>query len=297
MQRWWRVFYGVIIVGLVGCGAATPTATPVAKSRVQAVLAASNLVVGPNRLPIGLIVDGSPINDPNVQVKLRLYYLDGTDAEKTQVAGEGSADYFGQGLPAGIYVTYPDFKKAGDWGVEVEATLPGKEPTVSTLRLSVLAQDPTPAIGSKAIAVDTPTVKTAPDLSQISSDPNPNPALYQLSIADAIKSGKPTAILFGTPGFCKTATCGPSVTVLGNLQKTYGEKMNFIHVEVYKFPFSESVQANPPLLVPAMAEWRLQSEPWLFLLGKDGTIVNKYEGGITTEELGPMIDTILAQGI
>ncbi|MBA3470319.1 MAG: thioredoxin family protein [Herpetosiphonaceae bacterium] len=277
---------------LSACG--TTTASPTAASpTVQATLAASTLVVGANRLPIGLVVDGTPINEPGAKVLLRFFYLDGTDAEKSKVAGESAATYFGQGLPVAVYVTYPNFPRAGAWGVEVEATLPNQAPSISRLRLEVLASDPTPALGSPAIDVETPTAKTNPDLSTLTSDLQPNPALYQQSVDEALKSGKPTAILFATPGFCKTATCGPSVNVISGLQKTYGERMNFIHVEVYQYPFGESAMANPPRLAPAMGAWRLQSEPWLFLVGADGLIQYKYEGGITVEELTPVVEDML----
>jgi hypothetical protein len=294
MRRFRLGLGALLLLVLAACGAASPTATQrvpatAAAVSVQATLAASNLVVGPNRLPIGLLVDGTPINDPAARVRLRFFYLDGTEAQKSQVAGETDATYYGQGLPVAVYVTYPELPKAGAWGIEVEATLPGQQPSVSRLRIDVLAEDPTPALGSKAIPVDTPTAATSPDLAKITSDPQINPALYQISVADAIKSGKPTAILFGTPGFCKTATCGPSIKVLGDLQKQYGDKANFIHVETYQYPFSESVQANPPRVVPFMSAWNLASEPWLFLVGADGTIQYKYEGGITVEELAPVM--------
>ena len=81
--------------------------------------------------------------------------------------------------------------------------------------------------------------------------------------------------------------------MLGELQKKYGDKANFIHVETYQYPFSESVQANPPRVVPFMSAWKLASEPWLFLVGADGTIQYKYEGGITVEELQPAVEELV----
>lgn len=294
MRRFRLGLGAVLLLILAACGAASPTAVPTrAPVSVQATLAASNLVVGANRLPVGLLVDGTPVNEPAAKVRLRFFYLDGTEAQKSEVAGETDATYYGQGLPVAVYVTYPNLPLPGAWGIEVEATLPGQQPATSRLRIDVLAEDPTPALGSKAVPVDTPTAATNPDLSTITSDPQINPALYQISVADAIKSGKPTAILFGTPGFCKTATCGPSIKVLGELQKKYGDKANFIHVETYQYPFSESVQANPPRVVPFMAAWKLASEPWLFLVGADGTIQYKYEGGITVEELQPAVEELV----
>lgn len=292
MVRYCALF--LILLALVGCGeAATPT--PAAPT-IQATLAASNLVVGPNRLPIGIVVDGTPINNPDAKVLLRFFYLDGDEADMTDVAGESEATYFGQGLPVGIYATYPNFPQAGAWGVEVETLLPGMtEPAVSRLRLNVLAEDPTPRIGEAAPAVDTPTVADTADLTTISSAVEPNPSLYQLSVAEALEAGKPVGILFATPGFCKTATCGPSIDVVGDLQERYGEQMNFLHVEVYQYPFSDAVQANPPLLSEGMQAWNLTSEPWLFLVDSSGVVRMKYEGGITVEELAPVVEDLLRQ--
>ena len=294
MRRFRFGLGAALLLVLAACGAASPTTVPTkAPVSVQATLAASNLVVGANRLPVGLLVDGSPVNEPAAKVHLRFFYLDGTEAQKSQVAGETDATYYGQGLPVAVYVTYPELPLPGAWGIEVEATLPGQPPATSRLRIDVLAEDPTPALGSKAIPVDTPTAATNPDLSTITSDPQINPALYQISVADAIKSGKPTAILFGTPGFCKTATCGPSIAVMGELQQAYGERMNFIHVESYAYPFGESAQASPPKLSAGMEAWRLPSEPWVFLIDKQGRVAYKYEGGITGDELRPAVENLL----
>ena len=119
--------------------------------------------------------------------------------------------------------------------------------------------------------------------------------MYQISLDDALKSGKPTALLFATPGFCKTATCGPSLKVLQDLQKTYGDTMNFIHVEVYKYPFGESAQRQDGSgLSDSMVGWHLQSEPWLFLIDAKGIIAARFEGGITNEELEPALKRLIA---
>lgn len=301
-----RTLLSVLLLSiLAACGNTTETAstaTPAARGgnapagsdvSIQAILAASTIVVGANRLPIGIVVDGTPINDPNALVSMRFYYLDGP--EPTTVVGETGTTYFGRNLPFGVYVAYPNMPKAGAWGLEVAMTVPGKPTAVSRLRLDVLANDPTPALESPAIVVDTPTAQTLAELEQITSDSQPNLALYQLSVREALKQRKPLAILFGTPGFCKTAVCGPSIQVMGNLQRTYGDRMNFVHVEVYQYPFAESVQANPPRFSAGMTAWGLQSEPWVFLIDATGLIRYKYEGGITDDELTLVLDELLKQ--
>lgn len=300
---------------LAGCGQsiseAPGGASGAGAGAVTPVFAFSEAVVGPNRLPIGLIRNNSPLNDPAAKVHLRFYDLNDTSA---QVKSEADATYYGQGLPAAVYVAYATFDRPGDWGVEVQVQLAGQRaPTSSRLRLNVLPRSSVPNVGEKAIPVKTLTVRDVPDPSRLSSASPVNPALYQISLDEALRSGKPTALLFATPAFCRTATCGPSLEVLGQLQQRFGDRVNFIHVEVYRYPFAESFERINQAAQAAtkagrelsadelrasfsdpMVAWRLTTEPWLYLIGADGTIVGRYEGGITAEELAPVFEKLAA---
>ena len=284
----------VLAALLVSCGqAATPAAQPAATAtqagEVTPQFAFSEAVVGRNRIAIGLLRNGGPLNDPGAKVRLRFFDL---DEQNPQVKFESDAKYFGEGLPAGFYVAYPTLDKAGNWGVEIQTQLPGQaQPSVSKLALKVKEKSDVPNVGQPAPATKTPTANDTP-LDQLSSGQNPNPSMYQLSLDTALTSGKPTALLFATPAFCATATCGPSLSVMEGLQKTYGDKMNFIHVEVYKYPFSESA-AKGELSAP-MAAWGLRSEPWLYLIDAKGIIAARFEGGITKEEIGPALEKLIA---
>lgn len=303
---------------LAGCGqAATSTAgqpagaTSAQGGNVEPVFAFSEAVAGKNRIAIGLVRNNTPLNDPNVKVHLRFFDLDETNP---QVKFEADAAYYGQGLPAAFYVAYPTFDKPGNWGVEIQTQLPGQaQPSVSKQRLEVKASSEVPNIGQPAIAAKTLTVKDVPDVARLSSGTQVDPAMYQISLDQALKNGKPTALLFATPAFCKTATCGPSLDVMQGLQKQYGDKVNFIHSEVYKYPFDQSVQLQQDAaqkaakenraLTPeernagfsdAMVAWKLDSEPWLFLIDTKGIVAGRYEGGITKEEVGPALEKLIA---
>jgi hypothetical protein len=279
---------------LASCGqAAAPAAQPAAPAAqggdVTPQFAFSEAVVGRNRIAIGLLRNGGPLNDPGAKVHLRFFHL---DEQNPQVKFETDATYFGAGLPAGFYVAYPTLDKAGNWGIEIQTQLPGlAQPSVSKLALKVKEKSDVPNVGQPAIAAKTATANDTPP-EQLSSGGNPNPAMYQLSLDAALTSGKPTALLFATPAFCATATCGPSLSVMEGLQKAYGDKMNFIHAEVYKFPFSESA-AKGDLSAPMVA-WGLRSEPWLYLIDAKGTIAARFEGGITKEEIGPALEKLIA---
>jgi hypothetical protein len=296
----------LLAVLLAGCGQAAAPA-----GNIEPVFAFSEAVAGKNRIAIGLVRNNTPLNDPNAKVHLRFFNL---DESNPQVKFEADATYYGQGLPAAFYVAYPTFDKPGNWGVEIQTQLPGQaQPGVSKQRLEVKDRSAVPSVGQPAIATKTLTVKDVPDLAQLSSGSNPDPAMYQISLDQALQSGKPTALLFATPAFCKTATCGPSLEVMQGLQKKYAGKVNFIHAEVYKYPFDQSVQlqqqnadkaakANRAMtpdeeragLSDAMVAWHLNSEPWLFLIDARGMIAGRYEGGITKEELAPALDKLVA---
>ena len=71
-------------------------------------------------------------------------------------------------------------------------------------------------------------------------------------------------------------------TVLQALQQEYGDQANYIHVEIYQ-------DGHPPEVVPAVKEWGLPSEPWLFVVGADGRVADKFEGSITVDEVGPAL--------
>ena len=83
---------------LAACGQAMPAASPTsgvsaAASPLTPVLAISELAVGPNRLALGVLQDGTPLNDPNLTMGMRFFFLDGAD--KQQVQSESTAVYRG----------------------------------------------------------------------------------------------------------------------------------------------------------------------------------------------------------
>ena len=171
-------------------------------------------------------------------------------------------------------------------------SLGGSAPQASRFRVDVLPQPKTPAVGSPAIASKNQTIKDIPNLEQLTSDAKPDLDLYQMTIADAIAAKKPFLLAFSTPGFCQTAVCGPNLEVIKKLKGQFKGQVNFLHVEVYPYPFDQSAQQQKR--VPAMTEWKLESEPWTFLVDAQGIIQAKYEGGITFVELEPALKQLAA---
>jgi len=293
--RSWKVLAGVALLlalALSACGQgaapASPT-TPPAAERIP-VLAVSELAVGPNRLPFGVLQSGTPVNDPQLSLGLRFFFLDG--AEPARVQSETTATYHGEGLPFGLYVGYATFDRPGAWGVEISVPQEGGEPTLTRMRLDVLEQPAAPAVGARAVPSRNLTARDVPDLNRLTSDATPDPDFYQLTVVEALAAGKPFVVTFSTPGYCQTAVCAPNMQVLKRLKPMFQDRVNFIHIEVYPYPFGESFQAQR--YVPQMAEWGLRTEPWTFLVDANGIIQARYEGGITFAELEPALTQLAA---
>jgi hypothetical protein len=277
------VLIALLLTSACSSTAASPTPDPA--QDLQVLLASSQHVVGANRFPVGVIRGGRSVKDAQVHLK----FFDITSGEPV-AQGEAAAPYFGDNLgEAGVYVGYVDLDKPGAWGVEATVTEPGHAPETKRIGFEVLAQDPSPGVGDDAPRTKNPTLKDVNgDRTKISSALDDDSILHRISIADAVTNGKPTVILFATPRFCTTRTCGPSHQVVMSLAQNYADRVNFIHVEVYKnFETFEAADA--------MQEWNLRTEPWLFFVDAQGKIVAKYEGGITSKEIVPAFLKFIGQ--
>ena len=290
-RHWGGLLSVCVLLLLAACGqSANPAAPQTSQGDLVPVLAVSELDVGPNRIPIGVLQDGTPINDPDLRLGMRFFYLDGS--EDTKVQSESSAVYRGEGLPFGLYVGYATFDQPGNWSVEISVPRDGGSPQVTNMRLNVLTNPKAPTVGQEAPPSKNLTLKDNPDLSQITSDANPDADLYQMSVADAVAADKPFLVAFSTPGYCQTAVCAPNMLVIKKLKDEYKSQVNFIHIEVYPYPFGESFQQQRR--VTPMIDWHLDTEPWTYLVDADGIIQARYEGGITFTELEPALAELAA---
>lgn len=99
--------------------------------------------------------------------------------------------------------------------------------------------------------------------------------MHEVSLDDALAAGEPVMLTIATPGFCETAICGPTVEVVEAVRtaEPAGGSVRWIHLEV--FSDAGTTVADP------VAAWQLQSEPWIFGIGSDGTIVGRLDGPLT----------------
>ena len=129
-----------------------------------------------------------------------------------------------------------------------------------------------PRAGERPPAVDTDTpADVAGDLSKIDTRIPPARELHERSFKDVL-GRKPVALLFATPQLCQSRVCGPVVDIALQLQKDFGERVQFIHQEVY---VDNEVDKG---LRPSLRAFKLVTEPWLFTVRADGTVAARLEG-------------------
>lgn len=256
---------------------------------MKVVLVPSELVVGPNRFAVGLFdPDGRMIDEGTIH--FRYFDLSNPDAPRLESEAEATRLQTPDGLTT-IFAQERTFDHAGTWGVEVQARLPGGITAVNRIGFQVLADSPGLIPGDAAPALDTPTAAgVQADLSQLTSALKPNPALHQLSLAEALANGKPTVVLFATPAFCQTRFCGPAYDIISDVQTRYGDTVNFVYVEVYTgLP---NPAANNWEMAPAMAAFGLTTEPWVYVIDRQGTIVHRVEGLVTVKEIEGQLQSL-----
>ena len=100
-------------------------------------------------------------------------------------------------------------------------------------------------------------------------------------------------VVFATPAYCQTATCGPQVDVVKGLKTENEGKVNFIHIEVYDNPLEIQGDLSRGRISPTFTEWNLPSEPWTFIVDEDGVLRAKFEGFATSEELEEALAAVL----
>jgi len=249
--------------------------------------AASVYETGENRYPFGVFnVDHTQVDDADVA----LYFAKSPQstvegplpAETVSLETKPAYRSKGAGGPGeanSFYLSHVNFDRNGPWlGIAILKTDDGFE----AARLApspVVGQFPNiAAVGEKAPKVSTPTAASVGgDLSKIDTRQPPS-SMHDEDLKDVLGK-KPVALIFATPALCQSRVCGPVVDVAEQVKDEVGDGVVFIHNEVYN--------DNDPNkgIRPQLTAFGLQSEPWIFLINKDGTIEKRIEGAIGVDEL------------
>jgi hypothetical protein len=303
------IFGGAVASLLAACqtpGASAPKPTPVptaapaptqanplvkpraaSGAELTAVLASSEVALGRNRFALGLIdARNQAVTAGNARVEFFKLLQNGT-AEKR---ADATATFRSVGgASKGIWVSSATFPEAGGWGAQVTLEQGSDAPKVARLNFEVRPKFSAPGYGEPAVPSLSLTDRDVNgDTARICSN-TPPCQLHSMTIAAALEGGqKPLVLLFSTPALCTSATCAPELEAIEQLNGTYSARANFIHVEIYQYPFGELKTAK------TVDEWRLPSEPWTFIVDKAGLVRDRFEGAAPIEELEPSLNAVLA---
>jgi hypothetical protein len=247
---------------------------------VEAGLATSVFTVGDNRLAFGVIDDqgqfvygrtavyvaqspGDPAKGPFVAPADVLV----TQGRYRSQQAATEADPF-----AAVYAAQVPFDRKGAWSVlTVTLVDGGLVAAPAQVQVSTRKADEIPDVGEQPPAVETDTLASASgDVEAIDTRVPPSD-MHADSFSEVVGK-KPVALLFATPQLCQSRVCGPVTDVALQLKAEYGDRMEFIHQEVYV-----DNDANKGLREPLNA-FKLRTEPWLFVVGADGRVTARLEG-------------------
>ena len=246
----------------------------------EAALASSVFTVGSNRLAFGSIDEqgqfafgrtaiyvarrpGAPARGP---------YPAPADLLVTDPAFRSAQAATEEDPFAAVYAARVPFATAGRHAI-LTVTRAGERTVAATGEVAVTTRerDPIPDVGEKAPRVETDTVASAGGDVKAIDTRQPPSDMHARSFAEVV-GRKPVALLFATPQLCQSRVCGPVVDVALQLEKDYGDRVEFIHQEVYR-----ENDPNQGIRDP-LVRFNLRTEPWLFVVGEDGRITARLEG-------------------
>jgi hypothetical protein len=256
-------------------------------------LASSVFNVGENRLAFGLIDDQNKL----IYGKTAVYVA---PTPKAQAQGPFLA-------PADSLVTEPQFRSqnaaaetdaiAAIYAAEIPLEKPGKAAVLAVTNvggkqfgaatgITVQKEDPVVSVGEPAPDVETDTLASVGGVEDKVCTRKPIDDMHDVSL-DEVIGEKPVALLFATPQLCQSRVCGPVVDIAAQLEQEYGDRVQFIHQEVY---VDNDVQKG---LRDPLQAFGLPTEPWLFTIDSSGKVAARLEGSFGIESFRQAIEAAL----
>ena len=140
-----------------------------------------------------------------------------------------------------------------------------------------------PGPGDPMPPFDTPTLDDSRGVDPICTrQPEPCP-FHDVTLTEALATGKPVAYLIGTPAFCQTGTCAPALESMISVQDRFGDTFTWVHAEV----FTDNTATVP---TDAVGAAELQFEPALFVIGADGNVIERIDAVWDETELVEVLE-------
>jgi hypothetical protein len=194
----------------------------------------------------------------------------------------------GPGEAKSVYVVPKvDFDKDGSWLAIAMIKTPDGKLEASRVPSPTIGQYPkVPKVGERPPKIDTLTAAdVGNDLEKIDTRVPPD-QMHKVNFAEVLGK-KPIVLIFATPALCQSRVCGPVVDVAQQVADEYEPKADFIHQEVY---VDNEINKG---IRPQLKAFGLPTEPWTYLIGKEGVIKDRLSGAYGVDELEEAMKSIV----
>jgi hypothetical protein len=200
----------------------------------------------------------------------------------------------------GVYVAEPvRFADAGFWGVTVNAKIDGRDVSANA-SFEVYGEPQLPFPGQPAprtqnpLAGDASVPAEAVDSRATGGSPVPDPELHSTSVASAIAAGRPVMIVVSTPVYCVSRFCGPITDTVSELAKKYGDRMAFVHIEVWQDFQAKKVNPSAEDWIKPKSGAGDMQEPWVYTVDAKGLVRDRFDNVVNGAVLEAAITRLLA---
>jgi hypothetical protein len=265
---------------LGACGGSSPTSGTTSGGAVdQFVLVTrypnTNLVPGRVRLPISLAnISGGILTDDMARLPETLTARVVRDDSGEVVVDTVIATKHGAGLPQPYWPFIVEIDDIGIYVLQVE----GGPTDGATFELLDPAFVSVPLVGESLPPFDTATISNTQGLDPICTYTAGTCPFHDITLTDALTSGKPVAYLIGTPAYCKTGTCAPALETLIDAHNTLRDDIVFVHSEVY-------TDRTATTVAPAVRAYFMDFEPALFITDAAGILRHRLDAIFDADEL------------
>lgn len=126
-------------------------------------------------------------------------------------------------------------------------------------------------VGQQAPAIVTKTLAdVGGDFGKITTYRHPDARMYQYSLDQALKAGKPVVLAFATPGHC--TPCDQQLQMLKAMIDKHQDRVLFLHLDQYQNP-------------QAFKAFGVMGDPWTYVVDARGTVRYVQAGRVLYGEL------------
>ena len=259
---------------------------------LRVILGTPDLAVGRHRVGFVLSDESGLVRLPVTRVSSFFAQTSGGEREGPVESGLGALLRVSVRHTRDVH-TRSGVRSPGTWELEVSVPRPDGSVVTTAFAFPVAERALAPVVGERAPASASRSAADVQSLHELTTGRDPDPALYRVSLAEAVGGGTPVVVVFASPAFCTNELCGPQVEVLSELAAAYGERARFIHVDLYENPHEIRGDLDRAVRTPILAEWGLETDEWTFVVDGDGVVAARFEAFVTRDELERALMAVL----